>query len=69
MYKKEKGVISYVKSTLSAVKIDKQDVEKYDSVYLEITTNSNGKLTFVTVYKAPEQQAAEDTAITRKLFP
>ncbi len=38
-YKRGGGVICYVKSTLSALKTDKQVEENYDSVYVEISTN------------------------------
>ncbi len=55
MHKKGGGVICYVKSTLPAIKIDKQDATNYDSVYVEITAN-NKKLTLA----PPKQQAGDD---------
>ncbi len=54
------------KSTLPAIKIDKQDAENYESVYVEITTN-NKKLTLATVYRLPKQQAADDIALYEEL--
>ena len=63
LHKKGGGVICYVKSTLSALKISKQDAEKYDSVYVELTTSSNKKLTVATIYRPPKQQLADDAAL------
>ncbi len=61
------GVVFYVKSTLPAIKkINKQDAEKYDSVYVEITTN-NKNLTLATVYRPVKQQAADDTALYEEI--
>ncbi len=65
-HKKGGAVICYVKSTLPAVKIDKQDTESYDSVYVEITAN-NKKLILATVYGPPKQQAADDIALYQEL--
>ncbi len=48
-HKKGGGVICCIKNTLTAVKIEKQDAEKYDSVYVDITTERNRKLTIGTV--------------------
>ncbi len=60
---KEGGdVICYVKSTLAAIKIDKQNAENYDTVYVEITHN-NKKLIIATVYRPPKVQAVDDTAL------
>ncbi len=39
-YKAKMQIIGYVKSTLASIKIDKQDAENYDSVYVEITHNN-----------------------------
>ncbi len=47
---------------LAAIKVDKQDAENYDSVYVEITHNNN-ELIFATVYRPPKLQAADDTAL------
>ncbi len=57
------GVICYVKNTLPAMKIKKQDSDKYDSVYIELQTNKRYKLTIGTVYRPPKQQATDDTAL------
>ncbi len=65
-HKKRGGVICYVKSTLPAINIGKQDAENYDSVYVEITAN-NKKLTLATVYRPPKQQAADDIALYEEL--
>ncbi len=61
-YKRGGGVICYVKSTLSALKTDKQDAENYDSVYVKISTKSN-KTMIATIYRPPKVQAADDTAL------
>ncbi len=60
--KKEGGFICYVKSTLAAFKIDKQDAENYDSINVEITHN-NKKLVLATFYRPAKLQAADDTAL------
>ncbi len=64
--KKGGGVICYVKSTLACIKIDKQDAEKYDSVYVEIT-HINKKLILATVYRPPKLQAVNDTALYNEI--
>ncbi len=40
-HKKGGGVICYVRNSLNAIKIKKQEEEKYDSVYVEITAKKN----------------------------
>lgn len=45
---KRGGVICYVKSTVSAVKIEKYDEQIYDTIYVEVTTTENKKVTVVT---------------------
>ncbi len=65
MHKKEGGVICYITSSLT-VKIEKQDLENYDIVYVDITTKRNRKLTIGTVYRPSKFQAADDTAIKQK---
>ncbi len=57
------GGICYIKNTLIAVIIEKQDADIYDSVYVDITTERYRKLTFGTVYRPPKLQAADDTAL------
>ncbi len=59
-------MICYVKNTLSALKIDKQDAESYDSVYVEIITKSN-KIMIPTIYRTPKAQAADDTALYEEI--
>ncbi len=61
-HKKGGGVICYVKSTLSAIKIEKQDAQNYDSMYVELT-NGNKKVTVATVYRPPKQQPVDDAAL------
>ncbi len=60
------GVICYVKSTLSALKTDKQDARNYDSVYVQINTKSN-KITIATIYRPPKSQAADDIALYEEI--
>ncbi len=55
------------KNTLAAVKLQKLDAEKYDTVYVDITTERNRKLTFGTVYRPPKLQAADDTALYEEI--
>ncbi len=64
--KKGGGVICYVKSTLAAIKIGKQDAENYDSVYVEIIHN-NKKLALATVYRPPKLLTADDTALCNEI--
>ncbi len=65
-HKKRGGVICYVKSTLSAVKVEKQDAQNYDSIYVELS-NGNQKVTVVTVYRPPKQQPADDAALYEEI--
>ncbi len=57
------------KCTLSAIKIEKHDAEKYDSVYVEITTSNNKKLTLATVYRPPKLRATDDTDLHNEIYP
>ncbi len=66
MDKKGGGVISYAKSTLSAIKIEKQDAQNHDSVYVELTTG-NKKVTVATVYRPPKQQPADAAALYEEM--
>ncbi len=63
LHKKGGEVIGYVKSNYPAVKITKQDSEKYDTVYIEVASSGHNKLTIGTVYRPPKQQAADDAAL------
>ncbi len=54
------------KSWLPVIKIDKQDTENYDSVYVEITASIK-KLTLATVYRSPKQQADDDIALYKEI--
>ncbi len=66
-HKKGGRVIWYIKSPLTAVKVEKLDVEKYDTVYVGITTERSRKLTFGTVYRPLKLQAADDTALYEEI--
>ncbi len=65
-HKKGGGVICYVKTTLSAVKIEKQEAQNYDSIYVELT-NGNQEVTVATVYRPPKQQPADDAALCEEI--
>ncbi len=65
-HKKGGGVICYVRSTLSVVKVEKQDVQNYESIYVELT-NGKKKVTVATVYRPPKQQLADDAALYEKI--
>ncbi len=64
--KKGGRIIVYVKRTVVAIKVDKQDAENDDSVYVDITHN-NKKLILATVYRPPKLQAADDTALYNEI--
>ncbi len=66
-HKKGGGVICYIKSSLTAVRLEKLDAENYDSVYVDITTERNKKLTIGTVDRPPKLQAASDTALYEEI--
>ncbi len=53
--------------TLTAVKLEKQDAERYDTVYVDITTECNRKLTIDTVYRPPKLQAADDAILYQEI--
>ncbi len=55
-----------MKSTLVAIKNGKQDVEKYDSVYVEIA-HENKKIILATVYRPPKVEAGDDTALYNEI--
>ncbi len=63
LHKKGVGVKSYVKNKYPAVKITKEDSEKYDTVYVELETSKHNKITIGTVYRPPKQQATNDAAL------
>ncbi len=66
-HKKGGKVICYVKNTLTVVKLEKLEPEKYDSVYVDITTERNKKLTTGTVYRPAKLQTADDTALYEEI--
>ncbi len=57
------GVICYVKNTLSAIKIEKQDAQNYDTVYVELPLRKTKKLLVAIVYRPPKQLRTDDTAL------
>ncbi len=66
-HRKGGGVICYVKNTLSAMKIEKQEAQNYDTVYVELTTTGNKKLLVPIVYRPPKQLRTDDTALYEKI--
>ncbi len=64
---KKVGVICSVKNKYPAVKIPKEDSEKYDTVYVELETSKHNKITIGTVYRPPKQQAAGDAALYKEI--
>ncbi len=66
-HKKGGGVICYVKNTLSAVKVDKQEAESYDSILVEITAKNNKKICFATGYRPPKTKSADDTVLNQEI--
>ncbi len=65
--KKGGGVIRYVKSTLGAIKIEKQDSEKCDSAVCVEIAHENKKIILATVYRPPKVQAGDDTALYNRI--
>ncbi len=61
------GVICYVKYTLSALKIDKQEAEAYDSILVEVATKNNKKFSFATVYRPLKTKAADDIVLYQEI--
>ncbi len=62
-HRKGEGVICYVKNTFSAIRIEKQDAQNYDTVYVELSTTGNTKLLLAIVYRPPKQMRTDDTAL------
>ncbi len=67
LHKKGGGVICYVKNKFPAVKLIKEDSEKYDTVYVELETSKHNKITIGTVYRPPKQKAADDAALYEEI--
>ncbi len=67
LHKKGGGVICYVKNEHPAVKITKEDSEKYDTVYAKQETSKHNKITIGIVYRPPKQQAADDAALYEEI--
>ncbi len=66
-HRKGGGVICYVKNTLSAIKIEKQEAQNYDTVYVELTTTGNKRLMVAIVYRPPKQLRTDDTALYEEI--
>ncbi len=47
----------------------KQDLDQYDSVYIQLESNKRNKLIIGTVYRPPKQQAANDAALYDESTP
>ncbi len=56
-----------VKNTFSAIKIEEQDTQNYDTVYVELTTTGNKKLMVAIVYRPPKQMRTDDTALYEEI--
>ncbi len=65
-HRKGGGVICYVKNKLSAIKIEKQETQNYDTVYVELTTTGNKKLMVAIAYR-PKQLQTDDTAVYEEI--
>ncbi len=61
-HRKGGGVICYVRNTLNALKIEKQNAEKYDTVYVELSTKKT-KIMLAIIYRPPKLQAADDNSL------
>ncbi len=59
-------VISYVRNILNGLRIEKQNVEKYDTVHLELTAKKI-KITIAIIYRPSELQAADDTGLYNEM--
>ncbi len=66
-HKKGRGVTCYIKILLTPVKLGIQFADKYDFVYVGITTERNRKLTIGTVYRPPKQQAADNITLYEEI--
>ncbi len=54
-------------NTFSAIKIEKQDAQNYDTVHVELTTTGNKKLLVAIVYRPPKQTRTDDTALYEEI--
>ncbi len=57
----------YLKSTLSAIKIEKQETKNYDTVYVELIIMGNKKLMVAIVYRPPKQLRTNDTTLYEEI--
>ncbi len=65
-HKKGGGVICCIWNTLNAIKIEKQDAEKYDTTYVEITAKKT-KMTIAITYRPPKLQTVDDTVLYEEI--
>ncbi len=56
-----------MKSNYPAVKISKQNSEKYGAVYIEVAIRRHNKPTIGNVYRPPKQQAADAAAVYEEI--
>ncbi len=54
-------------NALSAIKIEKQETQNYDTVYVELTTMGNKKLMVAIVYRPPKQLRTDDTTLYEEI--
>ncbi len=66
-HRKGGGVICYVKNMFSAIKIERQDAQNYDTLYVELATTGNEKLLVAIVYRPPKQMRTDDTALYEEI--
>ncbi len=60
------GALLYVKNGINAIKVSKIDVEKYDSLYVEIK-NNNKKYILGVVYRSPKQTEENDMKLYNEI--
>ncbi len=63
--RKESGVICYVRNILNALRIEKHDAEKYDTVYVEITAKKT-KITIAITCRPPSYRLPTTLACMTK---
>ncbi len=66
-HRKEGGVICHLKNTFSAIKIEKQDAQNYDTVFVELTTTGNKELLVAIVCRLPKHIRTDDTALYEEI--
>ncbi len=66
-HRKRGRVVCYVRNTLAAIKIEKEETQNYDTVYVELTTTGNKKLMVAIVYRPIKQVRTDDTALYEEI--